>query len=62
MLRIALPVTDDCGRKTFIGVLISPLATSNPAIGGVDISQRKIVVGLAEDRLGRLPAWVGVHR
>src|ERR1700751_1755962 len=44
--RIPLPVLRDCRCEVFDGVLVASLPAGNAAVGGMDVSQREIVVGL----------------
>src|ERR1700752_1677644 len=54
MLRIEPAVMRNGNCETFNGVLITPLAAGDPPIGGMDIAQSEIVIGLAQNGFGRL--------
>src|ERR1700675_4625273 len=54
MSRIPLPVLRDGNRKVLDGVLVAALASSDPAVGGMNVSERQMVVGLFKYGLGLL--------
>ena len=48
VLRIAFPIFGDRFRETRDRLIVQPLTTGDPAVGGVDVPEREVVIRVGE--------------